>query len=292
MELADQPHAGDLRGLEASLPQQLRCLLITTAERSGTWLAEALAADSATRVALEEAAGPAEGLARLGEQAYDAVLLCHRPGELDALELVEGLRAGGNDDPLVILGTAPADEMAPLCYEVAADAYVCVATATTRGLLWLLARAVERRELLRENRRLQQAERHRLLQERRDVERLLGEQRAMLPGEPHGAGLLPAQITNHYRDLLRAHVMMGSGNLRGDLAELAELLVRANMSGAVALQLHADVVGELLRGLGNRSSRHVLARADLLIIELLLRLAECYRAPARRTHQHPEEHSA
>lgn len=278
MDLADQKISAARAALEPSLPDRLRCLLVTTSQRSGAWLAEALAADRGTRVDLEEAAGAAEGLARLGQQSYDAVLLCHLPGELDALELVEGLRAGGNEEPLVILGAAGEDEMAPLCYEVGADAYVAVPSATTRGLLWVLARAVERRQLLRDNRRLEHAERHRLEQERRDVERLLAEQRAMLPAGRRDGGELPEPVVNHYRELLRAHVMMGSGNLGQEIAALAELLVRAGVSCAAALRMHTDVLDELLRGLGNRSSRHVMSRADLLLVELLLRLGEGYRA--------------
>ncbi len=57
------------------------------------WLADALKADSASQVLLDEAVGAATGLAALGERIYDAVLVGHAPGELDAVEFVEGLRA-------------------------------------------------------------------------------------------------------------------------------------------------------------------------------------------------------
>ena len=62
---------------------------------------------------------------------------------LDALELVEGLRGGGNDEPTIVLGTAPSAQMAALAYEVGADAYCCVAETTTRSLLWTFARAID-----------------------------------------------------------------------------------------------------------------------------------------------------
>ncbi len=214
-------------GPSGSLPDRVRCLFMTTSRRTGAWLAEALAADSATRVHLEQASTPGEGLARLGEQVFDAVLLSHEPGQLDALEIVEGLRAGGNEEPLIVLGAASEAEMSPLSFEVGADAYVCVATATTRGLLWLVARAIEHRQLLRENRRLRQAEQHRLQHEQREAEHLLSEQRILVKtwyeysaggadechpaertAEQREAGSqavsrLPEPLTNHYRDLLR-----------------------------------------------------------------------------------------
>jgi DNA-binding NarL/FixJ family response regulator len=296
-----------------SLPDRVRCLFMTTPRRTGAWLAEALAADSATRVYLEEASSPSEGLARLGEQVFDAVLISHEPGQLDALEIVEGLRAGGNEEPLIVLGAASEAEMSPLSFEVGADAYVCVSTATTRGLLWLVARAIEHRQLLRENRRLRQAEQHRLQHEQREAEHLLGEQRILVktwdeysvsgaddfrPADRAAEGhafnsqsvsRLPEPLTNHYRDLLRAHVIMGSGNLRRDIAQLADLLIQAEVTAPAALQLHTDALSELIRGLGNRSARHVMTRADMMALELSLRLSEGYRlrrdAPALEPHQ-------
>ena len=230
----------------------MRVLYITTPRRTGAWLAEAFASDSACDVTLEEACGAAAGLARLREQVFDAVLVSHEPAELDALELLDGLRAGGAEEPLVVLGQASEQEMAALCYEVGADAYVCVNTATTRTLLWIVARATERHHLIRENRRLAQAERHRLQQEQDEAERLLTEQRGLIrdsevvpaiarramrdrpamrsrplgpPTRPASDGRRwPSRSMTHYRELLRAHVIMGSGNLSAEMAALAELL--------------------------------------------------------------------
>ncbi len=262
------------------LLNRARCLLITTPRRTGAWLAEALAADSATQVLLEEATSPGEGLARLVEEVFDAVLVSHEPGELEALELIEGLRAGGCEQPLVVLGDASETELAPLCFEVGADAYVSVPSGTARGLLWLIARAIERRQLQRENRRLLQAQRHRLQQEQGEVERLLAEQRALaaaVPSDPPTAGELPAALKDHYRELLRTHVIMGSGNLLRETAELAAALVKANVSPGQALLLHADALAELIRSLGNRSGRQVMTRADLMALELLLHMTSGYR---------------
>src|SRR5690606_36084851 len=66
------------------------------------------------------------------------------------------------------------------CYEAGADEYCCLADTTVRGLLWKLTRAVRRFSLVRENRRLLQAERQRLQQEHHEAERLLEQQRALI----------------------------------------------------------------------------------------------------------------
>jgi hypothetical protein len=78
---------------------------------------------------------------------------------------------------------------------------------------------------------------------------------------------------------------MGSGNLGGELGRLAELLIAAGLSARETLQLHLRVVEELVRGLGARSTRHVMNRADLLILEVMVHLAEGYRRRYReRVH--------
>ncbi len=271
----------------------MRVLFVTSEHRTGGWLAEALASDSAVTVELHDALGTGAGVERLRDERYDAVLVTHEPGELDAFEFVEALRAGGADEPVIILGSQPEPELGPVAFEVGADAYLCANTATTRLLLWHLARAWERHTLIHENRRLALAEKQRLQTEHHEAQKLLDEQRALirdlesLPGSTANVErplvdttptlTLPVELIGHYRELLRAYVMMGQGNLGTQMAALAELLAGANASTSEVMQLHLRVVEELVRGLGSRSARHVLARADLLILEVMVHLGECYR---------------
>jgi DNA-binding NarL/FixJ family response regulator len=270
------------------LPPDMRVLYVCSREKAGDWLAEALAADSASNVVLEEAVGTAAGLARLRDDAFDAVLVSHEPGELDALDLVEGYRAGGAEEPIIVLGVEAEQAMAALCYEVGADGYVSIG-ATTRNLIWTIARAVERHQLVRENQRLSLLEQTRRKRDHEEAACLLEQQRALLgeikgispiiQGDPtdasHQLDLSPLFL--HYRELLRTYVIMGSGNLADELRRLAELLVTAGLTARQTLQLHLDVLEELVHGLGSRSARHVMTRADLLALELLLRLADGYR---------------
>ncbi len=287
--------------------------------RTGGWLATACAGDSASEILLEEAIGTTAGLAKLRDEVFDAVLVSHEPGELEALDLIEGYRAGGADEPIVVLGLQSEQEMAALCYEVGADAYVCVNTTTTRNLIWIVARAVQRHQLIRENRRLNQAERQRLHREHDEAQRLLLQQRALINdletirvgGHPHEATPtpsagpnrarlrtdgaetadppkdplplnLPTELVDHYRELLRTYVIMGSGNLACELSRLGELLASAGVTARQAMQLHLRVLEELVHGLGTRSTRHVMTRADLLALEIMIHLAENYRDRYRK----------
>jgi len=302
------------------LPPRMRVLYITTYHRTGGWLAEAFASDSASDVVLEEAVGLKAGLSRMRDEIFDAVLVSYEPGELDALELLEGLRASGSEEPLIVLGEQSEQEMAPLAYEAGADAYVCVNATTTRTLIWIVARAMDRHCLIRENRRLAQAERHRLQLEHGEAERLLQQQRALIddlevlrqgrrspapdgggpyvsPANPaiarHAASEqpapLPPELVAHYRELLRAYVIMGSGNLVAEMGTLSELLASAGVSAPQTMQLHLQVLEQLVRGLGSRSARHVMIRADLLALEVMVHLTEEYRRRYLRREYPPRQ---
>jgi DNA-binding response OmpR family regulator len=303
------------------MPARIKVLYVTTLHRTGGWLAEAFRADCATEVMLVETVGVTAGLSHLRDEVFDAVLVSHEPGVLDALDLVEGLRAGGNDEPMIVLGVAPSAQMAALCYEVGADAYCCVAETTTRSLLWAFARAIERCQLVREHRRLVQNEQQRLAHEHQEAERLLSEQRALIAelekirspetldtraenrferdatadcesqnadvSNPKSAirnppSELPERLVTHYREMLRAYVVMGAGNLADEMVTLASLLTEADVSAQRAMQLHVHVLEELIGSLGNRSARHVMTRADLLVLEIMAHLADGYR---RRYHE-------
>ncbi len=268
------------------LPPRMRILYITTRQKTGAWLIEALSADSTVHVELEQALGTAAGLARLRDEVFDAVLVTHLPGELDALDMIEGYRAGGAEEPILVLGAQSEQELAAPCYEVGADAYLCVHTATTRNLIWVIARAIQRHQLLRENHRLNLSEQTRLQREHDEADRLLKEQRALIGDlealrsgsyETTVEPVLPAELYSYCRELLRTYVIMGSGNLGDELKHLAELLVNAGLSARQTMQLHLKVLEELLHGLGARSTRHVMTRADLLVLEVMVHLAEGYQ---------------
>ena len=99
---------------------------------------------------------------------------------------------------------------------------------------------------------------------------------------------LPERLVNHYRELLRAYVVMGVGNLVDEMTALANLLADAGISARQTMQLHVHVLEDLISTLGNRSARHVMNRADLLVVEVMAHLADGY---SRRYHEreHPPE---
>ncbi len=100
---------------------------------------------------------------------------------------------------------------------------------------------------------------------------------ARRPAATEPSVALPPELTAHYRELLRIYVIMGSGNLADELRRLAGLLVAAGITARQTARMHLEVVAEMISGLGARSSRHIMTRADLLILEVMMHLGEGYR---------------
>ena len=290
------------------LPLRMRILFITGPRLTGMWLADALSADRATEVELTETRGITAGMERLRDELFDAVLISHEPDAIDALDVIEGLRAGGDSQAIIVLGVQSDQEMEAATYEVGADAYVSVHTATTRALLWKISRALERHRLIAENRRLLNVHQHRLHLEHDEAARLLSQQRSLIAGleafshvEPGGGDAdspslpsadalsLPKVLVDHYRELLRTYVVMGSGSLTEEVEQLAELMASAGMSAHQTMLLHLQVLEEMVSRLGARSARHVLNRADLMVVEALVHLAENYRRRYRQRVAAPQQ---
>jgi len=313
-QIAESAHAsqpppveGPGRSARSSLPPCLRLLCIGAIEPS--WAGLSLQLDARGAVPqLQWVSTPGEAAAKLRESSFDCVLIHHSPdattARIDGGSLLQALRASGCDDPVVIVARQADDRLWITISDLDAELLVTPAGLESLALVPVIGRAIARVEMLRENHRLAVADRRRLSRERDEAEQLLNQQRQIILGLqipsdlsgiseedaiPSTATLpvtattggqslaIPDEINQYYRELLRTYVIMGSGNLGSEIARLAELLAMADLSPQQALQLHLERVEQLVRGLGNRSTRHVMARADLLVLELMMHLGDCYQ---------------
>lgn len=294
----------DERVSNGQLPTRLRLLCVGPREPSWIGLTLQLDAEGGIEPQFRWASTAAEALTLLRDDPFDAVLIAAVSDAFaEAASLVKAIRASGCEDPLVLLAPRISDaDWLDLSSEE------CELLQTARmwdspALVSVLKRAIIRSEQTRQSRRLEVAQTKRMARERDETEHLLSQQRRIIDDldardatEPTNVArqalldcfgraapcrtALPSEINSYYQELLRTYVIMGSGNLGGEIAKLADLLAVAGCGPREALSLHLERVESLVGGLGNRSTRHILARADLLALELMIHLGESYRRRA------------
>lgn len=304
-----ESEAAEERSLNGQLPTRLRLLCVGPREPSWIGLTLQLDAEGVFEPNFRWVSTAAEALTLLRDDPFDAVLIAAvsvdgRPTPVaDAASLVKAIRASGCEDPLVLIAPCISDaDWLDLSHEEC-ELLQTMHVWDSPALVSVLKRAIVRSEQTRQSRRLEIAQSKRMARERDEAEHLLNQQRRIIDDlDARGAAeptnvtrqalldcfgratpcrtSLPPEINGYYQELLRTYVIMGSGNLGSEIAKLADLLAVAGCGPREALSLHLERVESLVGGLGNRSTRHILARADLLALELMIHLGESYRRRA------------
>ena len=296
-----EAETADERALNGQLPTRLRLLCVGPREPSWIGLTLQLDAEGGIEPQFRWASTAAEALTLLRDDPFDAVLIAAgSDGFAEAASLVKAIRASGCEDPLVLLAPRISDADWLDLSSAECELLQAARLWDSPALVSVLKRAIVRSEQTRQSRRLEIAQTKRMARERDETEHLLSQQRRIIDDldardatEPANVArqalldcfgraapcrtALPSEINSYYQELLRTYVIMGSGNLGGEIAKLADLLAVAGCGPREALSLHLERVESLVGGLGNRSTRHILARADLLALELMIHLGESYR---------------
>lgn len=284
------------------LPSGLRLLCVGRQEPSWVGLTLQLDAQGCLEPHFKWVSTTSEALSLLRDESFDCLLVCadnakERQSGTDSLDLIRGIRAGGCDDPVVLVADGADDEMWSAGLDLNVDILVSDRGWDSPALVPCIRRAIDRGRLAHDNYHLAMADRRRMSRERDEADYLLGQQRLILTalerfvadqsalssaahngdsGTLRTAVPLPPEFDQYYQELLRTYVIMGAGDLGPEVAKLGDLLSQANFSPTEVLQFHLERVERLVRGLGNRSTRHVMARADLLALELMIHLGETY----------------
>lgn len=292
------------------IPSRLKVLFVSAQKPVWVSLALRLDAIGCTEPRLEWVSSAEEALTLLRHDSFDCILMhVANATKKSRLELLNALRMSGCHEPVVLLLVAPDDQVVLAACENQAEFLISPALWESPALLGIMQRAMLNHEMNEENHRLQVESHRRLVRERDEAERLLNQQRSMVeelqtlayPGdlkenETTGAPAeqpniieslvanaefsMPQEVQDYYQELLRTYVIMGSGNLKEEILQIAELLSDTNLPPRQVLEFHLECVEVIVRGLGNRSSRHVMSRADLLALEMMVHLGECYQRRA------------
>ena len=300
-----QETRGETGRRRSLLPSQLRLLCVSPTEPSWTVLALLLDKHGCHEPQFRWCGASAGALALLREETFECLIVFvpearEAGGSYPLTAFLSAVATSGSVEPILVLTTGGTDDALVNLSEFDCEVLVSSAGWHSSALPVWIARAINRAQLVQENLRLSNADRRRASRERNETEQLLEEQRRILEeglrwsaftdaGASHREALhedesarLPEQVAVFYQELLRTSVMMGSGNLSEEIRKLAQLLVAAGVSPRSALRIHLERVETLIKGLGTRSSRHVMVRADVLAMELMIQLGECYRQKSQR----------
>ena len=298
----------------SGLPPEFRLLCVGPTEPDWIGLTLQLDAVGCLDPKFRWVSSASEAMTLLRNESFDCIVVeCwptnHDDVELDASDLVHAIRASGCGDPIVLLTRQPDDGLTVEACNSHCEILVSAALWSSRALVNVIQQSIRLMETARQNHHHVVANHRRLVRERDEADHLLRQQRdiireleaitqgtastdvneiadpAIASGESEHTRnsrslQIPEKIKTYYHELLRTYVIMGSGSLAGEISQLASGLAEVGLSPRDTLSLHLEQVEHLVSGLGNRSSRHVMSRADLLALELVIHIGECYQQSA------------
>lgn len=267
------------------LPTGLRLLLINGSTSDVSWLGSVLQSDGTVAIEVVQAKGALEGMTSLRNDTFDAVLMTE-DAKIEVSEMVAGIQgASSQSPPILLLGQrAQADQQA-MAFENGLDGYVCLASTSIRSLVWVIATAVERNKLLTENTRLLKKYVQQQENWKNNAQAQVTELRDLIRSWAGDEDALPASVASlqsrlgptaldSYRDLLRTYVIVGSGSIASEVKQFCRIFRQAALCPAEVVAVHLSVLEEMVEQLGVKSSRHVVNRANLMLVQLLICLSE------------------
>lgn len=299
----------------SGLPPEFRLLCVGPTEPDWIGLTLQLDAVGCNDPKFKWVSSASEAMTVLRNENFDCIVIECWPTNLDdvrwdAPDLVHAIRSSGCSDPIVLLTRQPDDGLTVEACSSHCEILVSSALWSSRALVNVIQQSIRLVETAQQNHHHAVANHRRLVRERDEADHLLRQQRDIISeleaitqgvvkpssdetedSSVNQAGnhlaerktrtlQIPAKIKTYYHELLRTYVIMGSGSLGGEISQLASVLAEVGLSPRDTLSLHLEQVEHLVSGLGNRSSRHVMSRADLLALELVIHIGECYQQAA------------
>lgn len=238
---------------------------------------------------------PPRALQAVHVKRYDAILVDAASAGDRGLDVIEALRTAGVNSAVIFLSSEGGEKTALQAMALGADDSLDRSEGKSLSLPRNTRHAIDRRQLALEKARLEFEGRKRLLKEKEEAEKLIRQQRHIiqelehrqqedLTSDPHTAEQEAdasadfQALLERYRSLLRTYVVIGNDSLTEEVSVFTASVAADEVAPAELLQVHLEVVEQMASGLGERSARHVVSRAGMLILDIMVRLAQSYRA--------------
>ena len=234
-----------------------------------------------------------EALQALRETAYSGIVIGDMPVPPNAAvypaeEFVRALRGTGDRTPVVVLLPLPHDEKVATLLRWECEVSVTPRLWDSPALPRMIATAIQRAHERRELEHLRAIHQRRLAREQTDAATLMQlQQQSLRQLVPSPEGSLttctPTVVTAEaaaYAALLRNYLVAPAESLAAEIADMVEALRLTGFGPQAVRNLHVAQLEELLAGLGGRASRQILARANLLALDVITQLGEQFRRSA------------
>ena len=273
---------------QSTIKDSLRLLCVSPSEPRWIGITVQLGNENISEPHYRWATSAHEALTILRREIFDAILIVsditneqkqlHFP---QILQLLEAMRTSGHDEPASIVIDAVEDsDWAKLC-TLDCEVIISRRSWNAPALVPTLIRSVRRNEVQRSKHQMEiQTRKHELREQSesrnilKHLETIVTDRQLFEGRQQSDSTSLPDNLHSIYSHLLRSFCMMGEGTLTTELTQLADILTTANISATDVLKMHIDHTRSLVEKLRSKSARHVLVRADLLIIELLVHLGD------------------
>lgn len=269
----------------AALPWRL--LGVATSEPAGTaWLVR-LQAELKGDLRLSWVPTLCEALDELRQSAYSGIVVGDLPLNAGSVvhpaeDFVRALRAMGDATPVVVLIPLPLDAQVATLLEWGCEVCVTPRLWDSPALPLTLARAIRQAHQSRELEHLRAIHQRRLAREQSDAATLMQLQRYSLQRLIPSSNPVTTDLSEalSYDALLRSYLVSPATALEEEIAVLLDELYQRGFGPQAVRTLHVQRLDELLTGLGGRASRQILARADVLALDIITQLGERYRRAA------------
>jgi len=241
----------------------------------------------------------AEAFSFLRSEAWSCLVITVEQGQQQDVERgLDALREMQLQPAIIVSGLLDVERWLPVCRRVQAMLSIDPDSWFGSQIGVLIEQAIRTQSLQKELRTAQHELRLRTDRDREEAELILSQQHRLLQEIVHpdpvrvdtsqvASTLIPAadtpelsQFQPRYDQLLKKVIMDGMRSCQQELrVAIAEFRSTLDTPGQL-LSVHLRAVESLLTGTGNRSSRHILQRADQLLVEAMVCLAEDYRRHA------------
>lgn len=205
----------------------------------------------------------------LRRQTFDVAVAIH-PSEsyLAALQA-----AAPQTLAIIVASSEPSETALPRYCQTLADDYLNLTGATPEYAIWILSRAIQRRQLLID------AQQFRASQSKEEnchaaIHQVRALRAAMLEDSDCSLAHPPAWLVSKLNELLKAYVVSVSEDLNGEIESFVDGLLQSGVTVHETLMAHSFATEEILLGLGNRPGWHTLGRSQILAHRLTMLFLE------------------